>query len=262
VDFRLAYPTEKTGLQINETSAMSAIVLSIASHADHLNHLIKTSGGQTKLIEIEALKQRTERLPASVTLVDSRLKRVLDACQVTNERSQKYTAAFKHANTTFKALISFGADVRQTIQHLDELEANFEERRTTVSFLFEELGNLAMWYDLFNTSYDELLVEIDRRHAEHKRMEDIMQAYQKDLDLWWEVENQKRENFYQYYGRYLPQSLCPSIMERAVRLEIFPAQIATNLPSLTHDMQRLSEPPATTTITITLPTSSPDHTSD
>jgi hypothetical protein len=53
---------------------------------------------------------------------------------------------------------------------------------------------------------------VERRHNEHKRMQEIVLAYQKELNVWYQVETQKRENFFEFYGRYLPQSLCPSVM--------------------------------------------------
>jgi len=67
-----------------------------------------------------------------------------------------------------------------------DLQRVFEEKRGEVSFLFEELTNLTAWYELFATAYEELLVEIERRHSEHKRIEEMVLAYQKELNLWFE----------------------------------------------------------------------------
>jgi len=44
------------------------------------------------------------------------------------------------------------------------------------------------------------------------------------------MEEQKREHFYEFHGKYLPQSLCPAITELAPRYQIFPDGIKSALP--------------------------------
>lgn len=69
---------------------------------------------------------------------------------------------------------------------LDVMQRAFEVRRGEAAFLFEELANLTTWYELFATAYEELLVEVERRHNEHKRMHEVVIAYQKELSLWYQ----------------------------------------------------------------------------
>jgi chromosome segregation ATPase len=233
VDFRLSYPTEKTSLQLNEANAMSAISLSIASHCDQLRHLLQTRPGtKPKYADLSSVRKRAEQLPGSLSLAYSRLQRIQDSTKQIEERCQKYSTTFQRATQVFEQLEKFGLDVQEVVQQIDEHERAFEERRSEAAFLFEELANLTTWYELFGTAYEELLVEVERRHSEHKRIQEIVHAYQKELGLWYQGETQKRDNFFEFYGRYLPQSLCPAVMETVPRYEIYPLHFNTSLPVL------------------------------
>jgi hypothetical protein len=179
-----------------------------------------------------AIRKRSEQLPSSLSLAYHRLERIQEATKQIEERCQKYATTFQHVSRVFSRLEKFGIEVHKVVNQVEEQERVFEEKRGEVSFLFEELTNLTAWYELFATAYEELLVEIERRHSEHKRIEEMVLAYQKELNLWFEVETQKRDNFYDFYGRYLPQSLCPAIMENIPRYEIYPLHFNTALPVL------------------------------
>lgn len=233
VDFRLSYPTEKTSLQLNEANAMSAISLSIASHCDQLRHLLQSRAGpKPRYVDLTGIRKRAEQLPSSLSLAYNRLQRIQESTKQIEDRCQKYATTFQRATQVFAQFEQFGVDVQEVVHQIDEHERAFEERRGEAAFLFEELANLTTWYELFGTAYEELLVEVERRHNEHKRMQEIVLAYQKELNVWYQVETQKRENFFEFYGRYLPQSLCPSVMENAPRYEIYPLHFTTALPLL------------------------------
>lgn len=54
------------------------------------------------------------------------------------------------------------------------------------------------------------------------------------------MENQRREHFFDFYGKYLPQSMCPAIVEPTVRYQIFPESYTTALPIIS-DAERPSK---------------------
>eukprot|EP00005_Dracoamoeba_jomungandri_P007862 CAMPEP_0174263968 /NCGR_PEP_ID=MMETSP0439-20130205/20796_1 /TAXON_ID=0 /ORGANISM="Stereomyxa ramosa, Strain Chinc5" /LENGTH=429 /DNA_ID=CAMNT_0015349621 /DNA_START=355 /DNA_END=1644 /DNA_ORIENTATION=- len=232
VDLRLIYPSEKASLQINETNAMASNVLSIASQADRLRFVIKNLPDSIQFLDIEALQQKTEELPRGLQVIQNRLERVQSTSRDMRERSIKYAKAFTNAKIVYKNLHQFGEKAKTCLKQLDDLEEQFESKRECACSLFEELSNLATWYDLFNTAYEELLIEIRRRHLEEKRHAKIVQMYQHELDLLFTMEAQKRDNFYEFYGRYLPQSLCPAIMENPVKYDIAASRQGSRLPVL------------------------------
>lgn len=115
---------------------------------------------------------------------------------------------------------------------------------------------------MFLTSYSELLTEINRRHAVSRRHQEIVDSYRKELSLLYKGklkiiiiifffflniffsntgETQRRETFFESYGRFLPQSLVPTLSEPITRFQIFPEKVVNNLPILDAEQQQFQQ---------------------
>jgi len=75
-------------------------------------------------------------------------------------------------------------------------------------------------------------MEINRRHSVARRQQEIVDSYRKELTLLYKGETQRRETFFDSYGRFLPQSLVPTLSEPITRFQIFPEKVVNNLPIL------------------------------
>jgi len=231
VDYKPTFVTEKMSLQLNEIKSMSSILATVAAQYDRVNHLYTN---RDKYADLSLVEHRTEHeLPTLISKMFESLQRVKAISEEVDNRVQRYSIAFKNAVKLLTSLETFGLEAKNKLLDLGLLETSFEERKEGARFIFEELSNLATWYDLFYSAYTELIFEITRRHEEQKRHQEIVDNYQKDLHLLWKMESQKREHFHEYYGRYLPQSLCPAVMEPATRFQVFPEKQTTQLPTVT-----------------------------
>jgi len=205
-------------------------LISLAAQHDRMNHLYNN---RDKHFDLTAIERRTEsELPTQISKIYDSLQRVQTISKEVEARVEKYNTIYRNATTLLVSLEKFGIEIRNKLVELDSLESNFQERKEGAHFLFEELTNLETWYGLFYTAYGELIFEIARRQKEHQRQQEIVDSYQRELNLLWKMESQKREHFHEYYGKYLPQSLCPAIRESAIRAQIFPEQFITELPKV------------------------------
>jgi len=73
---------------------------------------------------------------------------------------------------------------------------------------------------MFYVSYEELLKEIIRRRNESRRQQELVEKFQMELNMSFQAEEYKRNQFYDFYGKYLPQTLCPQIYDKPSRFQI------------------------------------------
>lgn len=232
VDYRPAFATERLSQQMSEISAMSSILSAISSQHDRINQLYSPRDNNRSIHDPSFLDRADSELTALVTRMFETLQRIQAITTDVDNRTQRYGVAFKNSVKLLTALETFGLEAKNRLMELGNLETSFEERKEGAKFVFEELSNLVTWYDLFYTAYIELLFEIDRRHKEQKRQQELLESYQRELDALWKGETEKRDTFFEFYGRYLPQSLCPVIMEPAAQHRIIPDRIPSELPLL------------------------------
>eukprot|EP01114_Cavostelium_apophysatum_P006790 TRINITY_DN1826_c0_g1_i1.p1 TRINITY_DN1826_c0_g1~~TRINITY_DN1826_c0_g1_i1.p1 ORF type:complete len:455 (-),score=103.49 TRINITY_DN1826_c0_g1_i1:121-1485(-) len=220
---------EKMGLQINEINAISYVLVSIAAQHDRVNHLCNNRDGN--VIDLTAIERRTENeLPMQISKIYDSLQRVQSIGVDVESKLKTHGRIYSNAVKVALELESFGPEIKTRLAEVDAIEMSFEQRKEETRLLFEELNNLITWYNLFYTAYHELIFEIGRRHRENRRQQNIVDAYQRELDLMWKVEDQKRDHFFEFYGKYLPKSICPPIHESAGRFQILSDRTRTDLP--------------------------------
>ena len=65
---------------------------------------------------------------------------------------------------------------------------------------------------MFSVSYNELLVEVNRREAVQKRHQMVIEFYRRELNAMYQMESEKREMFFESFGRFLPQSMIETLV--------------------------------------------------
>mmetsp|Transcript_52360 Transcript_52360/g.131540 ORF Transcript_52360/g.131540 Transcript_52360/m.131540 type:complete len:491 (-) Transcript_52360:66-1538(-) len=272
LDYRLVYATEKTSRQVNELKSIESLLhTSLYTHHDRVHHYVQrtlatdtagsddqtaaataapragvSSDGRASLSvtsfptserALQSLRHADAQLSQSLGTAYDALQRIVTLTHDVDQRMLKYSSAQKNAVAFFQDLEACGSDIKQKLNRLDELEVLFDQRRADARFVFDELLNLVTWYDLFCTAHQEMIFEILRRHKELARQQQLVDSFAAELEAMHRDEAQKRSHFYEFYGRYLPASLCPAIMEPAPHYQIVPRTLITNLPRLqqTHD---------------------------
>merc|ERR1712137_299834 len=135
--------------------------------------------------------------------------------------------------------------IHSALQSTQENLINFdqaEEKRTeTLLSWFGELDNLISWYNLFHTGYHELLFEIQRRSQENQRQKELIQLINQELSTMHDEEKKKRTRFFEEFGKYLPSTLCPVIMEETAEHKLVCDFSPSPLPTLSTKYTRSSQ---------------------
>jgi len=230
LNHKSSYNNEKISLQMNEINVISGILLIITSQYDRITEVYNNRDIQ--YVDFTNLEKQSDELPSQISKIYDSLQRIQNISHKVEERIQQTNVTYKGINRIISSLERFEKEIKNKIGELNGLKEIFEQHRASASILFEELSSLATWYELFYNSYGELIFEISRRHKEHRRQQEIVEIYQKELNLMHQMESQKREQFQDFYGKYLPPSLCPSISEPSTHYQIYPEKFSTNLPNI------------------------------
>ena len=113
-------------------------------------------------------------------------ERISQVSKLIEERLKKYNIYIESLAAVFRKLDSIGSFMKTTLVEIEKLEIKFEHLRDQSFFLAEEINSLVAWYSNFNTSYDELIFEIHRRHKEIEKQHQIIQSYMNNLQHFWQ----------------------------------------------------------------------------
>lgn len=94
-------------------------------------------------------------------------------------------------------------------------EAEIKLREEDLDQFFEQLASLAEWYQCYASSYNYLLLEIDRRKRAQEKQEQLKRELLKSFENAYNDELQERRSWSAQHGQYLPEVLCPFINVRA-----------------------------------------------
>eukprot|EP00002_Diphylleia_rotans_P025013 TRINITY_DN4941_c0_g1_i2.p1 TRINITY_DN4941_c0_g1~~TRINITY_DN4941_c0_g1_i2.p1 ORF type:complete len:426 (+),score=86.18 TRINITY_DN4941_c0_g1_i2:48-1325(+) len=220
-----------TGLAI-DVQAIGSLCNSLSSSYDRLIAFSRAQKDRISLTSYQAISKDTETLPNYVTKATRHLNNLKTFKEHLDDELARMESAIPIFVEIYKQLQILVSQTRENIEKLGHMERSVEEKKLGIRFLFEEMENLSAWYHLFQRSYTELLVEIQRRHEEMRKQQEVVDSYNRELVNMHAVESAQRAAFYESFGQYLPYPLCPSIYEPPTRYHIFPERFSTNLPDL------------------------------
>ncbi|RHZ84643.1 hypothetical protein Glove_78g56 [Diversispora epigaea] len=225
---------EKFSILEQETQNMAETLESLARHYDQVTAALKafqSHSNAKSMLDISVLEKDTDIIPTIVQELQEGLQFIDSVSEEVRVRNHIYKASYEEANKLFNELDGFTNNFENYANILKELETHFEKDSAMVDRLLDELLNLNLWYEEFSKAYDQMIIEIDRRHKVKEQHEKAAEEYLNKLEGLYIEEIQQRDSFFGNYGRYLPSDLCPPILETPIRYEIIP-QDGTRLPVL------------------------------
>lgn len=93
-------------------------------------------------------------------------------------------------------------------------ELDIKEREDDLDEFFDQLKSLAEWYRCYASSYNYLLLEIDRRKRSQEKQQALKRDLLKSFETAYNDELQERRSWSAQHGQYLPEALCPFINVR------------------------------------------------
>jgi hypothetical protein len=96
-------------------------------------------------------------------------------------------------------------------EKLVDFERDLKEREDEIEGYFLQLSQLAEWYRCYSSSYNYLILEIDRRKRAQEKQEALKRELLKNFENAYNDELQERRSWSAQHGQYLPEVLCPFI---------------------------------------------------
>ncbi|KAJ5078647.1 autophagy-related protein [Anaeramoeba ignava] len=211
----------------------------VSSHRDLILHIKNTVSISSSKEELNILQEEVPKLQKQIGVIDKQTELIqTKASKIENFKKTiinyevDMNSAYIQSMNILSLIDKFSAYSQVKLRVFAQVEEEFAKYYQEAQDIIKELINLVTWYRLFLSAYEQLLREIVRRNQEFKRQLEIVNKCKEEFLLMYETEFRKRQYFYDFYGQYLPQQLCPSIYDFPTMFHIVPEDVENNLPSI------------------------------
>lgn len=115
--------------------------------------------------------------------------------------------AYRDVAIAFRLLEKVGDQLPAHMAEFTYFSSRWVEERAKIDSAMGGMEELCEWYENFLAAYDGMIVEAARRRVVRKRMEQLVQEVQNELDRMYEDDRNEREHFRSEKGGYLPSDI-------------------------------------------------------
>jgi hypothetical protein len=236
-----------------DVAFLSDTVLSLASIYDNLTAMA-VSATSSSLSQFQLQSSATSLLSASAMMSSSAsmqpavaklsdMKRRIEALAASLKQTAETTKRLREVQ--FNAAHQVADDVKLHLQVGNErlqewknqiVEMTMSEAQAALlddcASTVTEMRDLEEWYRSYASACEEVPHEILRRRREIARANRLLEQMRTELEKLVRGEEEKRAQFHQFYGQYLPSNFCPSLEESIPALRVDPPRWETALPEV------------------------------
>ncbi|KYR00350.1 autophagy-related protein 17 [Tieghemostelium lacteum] len=173
------------------------------------------------------------RIQQQITMGYESMQKIIRFNKEILEEFKSHSIVYEECLGFWSKLNDFFIQFKDIWEQFERQISTMDQHCTAAGYFISELISLDKWYDLFSTSYDQLLEESTRRHKEFNRQKTIAESYENDLHTMYNNEIQQRNRFYESYGKYLPISLFSVISNPPVQFQL-KQFISNNSPTVSN----------------------------
>ncbi|KAI9482981.1 MAG: autophagy-related protein 17 [Benjaminiella poitrasii] len=230
------FSSNKIQVQENEISEMAEILISLTNHYDQLGEAMRIYQSDVEgrnELDITVLRDDHEHIPRILEDLGNRLYIVESINEEIESRVQLYLKVKDNLIKLLNQLDLFGEGQADLIlEKLVDAENEIEERDLNLEEYFKQLSSLAEWYRCYASSYNYLLLEVERRKRAQEKQESIKRELLKKFEEAYNDELQERRSWAVQHGQYLPEVLCPFINDSPSILRVGIESEPGRLPDL------------------------------
>lgn len=115
--------------------------------------------------------------------------------------------SYRDVVTAFRFLEKVGDRLPSHVAEVTYFSSHWAEERAKIEDCMGGMEELCEWYENFFAAYDGMIVEAARRRMVRKRMEQLVQEVQTQLDQMYADDLSERERFRSEKGDYLPSDI-------------------------------------------------------
>lgn len=186
------------------------------------------------------LSQTNETLPLKLQQLQTKHARIIAIRNELQEKAAALGQLFVKSSSATQGLSSFGQECQAVMNEFEFLRGEFEVYKANLpTNVFSVLSTSATAWKRFSYAYDEMLVELNRRRMQLFRTQEIVDAYQRELDMLHQQEQREQRRFEELHMKDFPQSwwsTVPGLLEPPIKYKIYPERFSTALPDLSLDL--------------------------
>ncbi|KAH8118232.1 autophagy-related protein 17 [Phellopilus nigrolimitatus] len=223
------------------TTNMANHLEGLASHYEQMAAALrdKETGMEFTEEDLQEMNRDTDELPSIITELED------DVASIKSSHDQ--------LQSTKNTILGHLRSLSEILQQLDELEgvmadmldqqqaveAEYEMHLASIQQHLTTLEHLYITYISYETSYNSLLLELERRRRYRDATEDLVYGMVRQLDACVMVQEiQLRESFYATHGPHLPDDLCYCVANMPTKWDVGPAlgEVPEELPDVDEDL--------------------------
>jgi hypothetical protein len=156
-----------------EMKELGKLVLEIAGKHDKIQYLLSNPSmlATVDIKECDSIEPFLESRQKSIVEI---IKKINENCNQVEEKFKFFSDFYKTLREVFNELEKISPLVPNKLSSMDGIESNFHQRISASRNTFEEINDLTTWYNLFLISYNQLLLEVDRRNKFNFQMDKMI----------------------------------------------------------------------------------------
>lgn len=120
-------------------------------------------------------------------------------------------SAHLSTNTAYQLLDSVSVRLPSYIIASQDFQSHWEETKLNIKVQLDDIENMRIFYESYLSSYDGLIIEVNRRKNSEEKIKGIMRKAMEQIGKLHEVDLREREGFRLDVGDYLPVDLWPDV---------------------------------------------------
>jgi autophagy-related protein 17 len=195
----------------------------IAEQESHMADLDPVSP-EDRIQMLQVVVQDASEVGDVVQEINERLQTIEDEYSHLIEQTNQILTTYTTTLNAFHVLKDIGTRLRSYIAAETEFRERWITEHDAINEKMEEMEGLRLFYEKYASSYDSLILEVERRRAQEERVVSIWRKAKESVDKIVEADRKQREAFRHDVAEYIPTDLWPGMDDGMMRWEIVPAR--------------------------------------
>ncbi|KAJ1956505.1 hypothetical protein EC988_001316, partial [Linderina pennispora] len=185
----------------------------VLSLDDYKGKWLYRGGGGSACSHQPLLLRDTDEIPLIIAELQDALVGIRRRADETNVRSLQCAAFFADYAEQSQAIGGISQVIGGFLSRSEPSQGEFQRLLTEVEVFQDEMWNLITWYRNFHGAYDALVGEVHRRRQAQAQQHAAVEDVRARLDAMHLEEVDRRSEFVDKFGPFLPSDLCPFIQD-------------------------------------------------
>ncbi|CAJ2509757.1 Uu.00g056570.m01.CDS01 [Anthostomella pinea] len=207
---------EFTQSQGGEDVSISGVISEQESHMPGLEPISPEDRAQM----LEVVVQDSSEVEDVVRELNERLQSMEADFQSLDEQTSQVGLMYLSTLEAFQVLEDIGSRLQNYIAAESEFRERWVEEHQIIQEKMGEMEDLRVFYENYASSYDDLILEVERRKTLEEKIQSIWKRAQDSVQKIVESDRQEREFFRHEVAEYLPTDLWPGMDDAIPQWEV------------------------------------------